>query len=95
MKVILFQDESEFIRNERFSDFFTSVNRYSNVDFRLPQIWYCGFFRILKSNIHKWLESYDIIEYKLMRIRMHENLIEWYIDIPNVEIAVLFKLTWL
>jgi hypothetical protein len=52
---------------------------------------------ILSKEIHEWLKYHKITEYTLTancRDDLSERKIYWYIDIPDENKAMLFKLTW-
>ena len=48
-------------------------------------------YRFLKDEIHEWLVEYQIS----YTIGWSDTNIRWYIDIPDISDAVLFKITWL
>ena len=52
-----------------------------------------NFYRYLNDNIHNWFQ------YMNGDYSMHYEVIQtrhfWYLEIPNSDVAMLFKLTWL
>ena len=67
-------------------------------DFMSPYIYWAidSHDRFLKDEIHNWLVDYKIV-YSLMVERDYNpyTILEWYIEIDNINMATLFKLTWL
>jgi hypothetical protein len=52
-------------------------------------------FRYLKDDLHSWFKEHKI-EYSLQFDSSSEmGRFRWLINIPNIEHAILYKLTWL
>ena len=97
MKLLLAQQQSSFIYTEDFEKFFTYKNEiYGSIFSNIPSYSCGGNIYVLNSVYHDWLNEYNIFKYTIIRERIgFYGLINWYIVIPNANIAVLFKLTWL
>jgi hypothetical protein len=77
--------------------FLNTFQCYKRPKFKRPYLsniitndeWY----RYLSNDLHKWLKSYKA-DYTLKFVEtFYYN--QWYIDIPDDNKAMLFKLTWM
>jgi hypothetical protein len=103
MKIILvdnqknmFDDDSDEIFDRYFQVLIEKIDRpYS-------QVGKLSLFRYLKEEIHNWLVDHNT-EYSIGKTYYSNGKMakdwfaikEWFIDIENDNIAMLFKLTWL
>ena len=52
------------------------------------------FFVYLKDEMHDWLYD-NYIEYRLEYFDVNGEQTPWYLEIEDIELAILFKLTWM
>ena len=86
------------VSNKFYPDFFYKWCEQPE-DKKRPNILVGKSKRYLKDNIHNWLESYGvryILECSIKSFKNDRTMNgSWIINIPDKDIAILFKLTWM